>query len=166
METTMKILLVLILIFTFEARAESPVIDGDSLRINNKDIRLIGIDAPEYDQYCFDANNIEYECGQEAYMFLKILVENGLKQNQKLKCNKKGMDKYKRDLSECFIGNININKAMIKSGYAVVYRHDSYQKLEDQARKRQIGIWQGKFMRPELYRILNKYKNNKKNISK
>ena len=162
----MKFILIFMLFFASNVKAEKYVIDGDSLTIGDKEIRLIGIDAPEYNQTCFDYNNLEYDCGQEAYMFLKILVENGLRQNQKLKCNKKGKDKYKRDLSECFIGKTNINKAMVKSGYAITYIHDTYQKHENKAKKLKRGIWQGKFMRPELFRILNKYKNNKKNISK
>ena len=154
----MKFLLAFILLFPFNIRAQKLVIDGDSLNVNNKEVRLIGIDAPEYNQTCFDENNTEYDCGKEAFIFLKILVENGLKQDKKLKCKKKGTDIYKRDLSVCYIGKTNINKAIIKAGYAVAYIDNRYKKFEEQAKKRKTGIWQGKFMRPELYRILNKYK--------
>ncbi len=156
--------LLIFLILAFNAKADTKVVDGDSLEIDDKEIRLIGIDSPEYNQTCYDLNNEEYDCGKEAYMFLKILVENGLNQHLRLKCNKKGVDKYKRDLSECFIGKTNINEEMVKSGYAIVYRHDTYKKYEDDAKEAKRGIWQGRFMRPELYRILQKYQKEEKNI--
>ena len=50
----MKKLLLFIILFSFSATAQIRVVDGDSLEINNKKIRLIGIDAPEYYQTCFD----------------------------------------------------------------------------------------------------------------
>ena len=34
------------------------VIDGDTIKINDKKIRLFGIDAPEKKQICKDKNNI------------------------------------------------------------------------------------------------------------
>ncbi|MBE6450914.1 MAG: thermonuclease family protein [Alphaproteobacteria bacterium] len=161
----MKILLAVLLFFAFDADAKVKVIDGDSILIGKKDIRLLGIDAPEYDQTCFDENGYEYDCGQESYLFLRLLVEKGLNNQEKVKCNKKGVDKYKRDLSECFIGKTNINLAMIKSGYAVTYRHDSYEKEEYEAKTHKKGIWQGKFMRPELYRILKKHQKESKKLA-
>ena len=34
--------------------AEIKIIDGDTIIINEKKVRLFGIDAPETNQYCFD----------------------------------------------------------------------------------------------------------------
>ena len=53
----MKFLLAFILLFPFNIRAQKLVIDGDSLNVNNKEVRLIGIDAPEYNQTCFNGND-------------------------------------------------------------------------------------------------------------
>ena len=68
----MKFILIFMLFFASNVKAEKYVIDGDSLTIGDKEIRLIGIDAPEYNQTCFDDNNSEYDCGQEAYMFFSL----------------------------------------------------------------------------------------------
>lgn len=155
----MKLILLLIIIFSLPAKADYKVIDGDSLEVNGKQIRLQGIDSPEYKQICFDINHIEYDCGIEAKDFLKIQIAKGLKHGKKLKCKKKGIDKYNRELSVCYIGKTNLNRLMIKSGYAVAYFSDKYKILEDKARNEKKGIWQGKFMRPDLYRILEKYQN-------
>jgi endonuclease YncB( thermonuclease family) len=54
---------------------------------------------------------------------------------------------------------------MVKSGWAVSY-DNYYNDAEATAKESKSGIWQGKFMRPELYRALNrskdKHKKNKK----
>ena len=34
--------------------ADIKIIDGDTIIFNEKKIRLLGIDAPETNQYCFD----------------------------------------------------------------------------------------------------------------
>ncbi len=42
------------------------VIDGDTIVIKGKKIRLFGIDAPEMKQICFNELNNPYPCGREA----------------------------------------------------------------------------------------------------
>lgn len=55
---------------TFSATA----IDGDSIRIANEEIRLVGIDAPELFQTCRDERGSEWTCGREAHSLLRSLV--------------------------------------------------------------------------------------------
>ena len=47
---------------------------------------------------------------------------------------------------------------MVKDGYARSYRSEKFEKDEEKAEKAKLGIWQGKHMRPALYRILQKFK--------
>ena len=42
----------IILLWSLPLQAKIEVIDGDSLRVNGVEIRLEGIDAPEYHQEC------------------------------------------------------------------------------------------------------------------
>ena len=160
----MKIFIAILLMFSVSAHADIRVVDGDSLETDGKKVRLIGIDAPEYYQTCFDENNIEYDCGLDAFEYLQNIIEKGMAQGKKLKCKKISTDKYGRDLSECSIGKTNINRKMVKSGHAISYWSDKYKKLENKAKKNKKGIFKGKFMRPELYRILNRYEKESKNI--
>ena len=51
------------------------VIDGDSIKIRNHRIRLLGIDAPELKQLCKDQNNKTYACGKASKIFLKSFIE-------------------------------------------------------------------------------------------
>ena len=49
-----KILFLFGLIFLQNVYADIKIIDGDTIIFNEKKIRLLGIDAPETNQYCFD----------------------------------------------------------------------------------------------------------------
>ena len=139
------------------------IIDGDTVRINDKKIRLEGIDAPEIKKQCkkpflkisamigfqFDKN---YSCGVTAKIKLKDKIKTS-----KIKCISLSKDKYKRFLATCFKEKINLNKWMVRNGYAVAYRRYSkeYVKDEKYAKKNKLGIWEGSFTRPEKWRKLN-----------
>lgn len=56
------------------AFAQLHAVDGDSLEDENRRIRLEGIDAPEYKQYCFDENKQKYMCGQDSLKYLQNLM--------------------------------------------------------------------------------------------
>lgn len=133
------------------SQEEIKIIDGDTLQINNAKIRLFGIDAPELNQNCYNENGREYPCGIYSKNALKQLVTN------ETKCIIKDMDKYKRILSICYNGNIDINKEMVLSGNALAYTRYSidYASAEEQARNNKHGLWKGKFLDPEQYRIKN-----------
>ena len=45
---------------------------------------------------------------------------------------------------------------MVAAGHAVGYRSNRYEAEENIAKAHKLGIWQGKFMRPELYRTLKR----------
>ena len=39
------------------------IVDGDTLAIGSEKVRLQGIDAPETDQFCLNANGVRWTCG-------------------------------------------------------------------------------------------------------
>lgn len=126
------------------------VVDGDSLEYQGERIRILDIDAPEFLQKCYDASGWQYRCGFEAKEYLRKLVEGNVR------CERFGQDRYGRSLMDCFSASgINIGQEMVRQGQAVAYS-DRYQKEEREAKAYKRGIWQGKFMRPELYRALKK----------
>jgi hypothetical protein len=51
------------------------VIDGDTVSISSTRIRLEGIDAPELDQTCVDANGKSWLCGKVATRELKDYIQ-------------------------------------------------------------------------------------------
>ncbi|MEE2621304.1 MAG: hypothetical protein VYA93_00975 [Pseudomonadota bacterium] len=44
--------------FLQKVYADIKIIDGDTIIFNEKKIRLLGIDAPETNQYCFDKKKL------------------------------------------------------------------------------------------------------------
>ena len=93
------------------------VVDGDTIRFNDKKIRLHGIDTPEMKQICKNIKDENYNCGVKARLALINLISN-----HQLKCSIHGTDKYKRLIATCFVKDININKWLVKEGWALAYR--------------------------------------------
>ncbi len=136
------------------------VVDGDTIKINKKKIRLFGIDAPEKKQLCkkiflsisFISLNKNYPCGKISTERLKKRINNKL-----ISCKSSGRDRYKRYIAECFEGKKNINAFMVLNGYAVAYRKYSskFISYENTAKKEKLGLWAGSFEMPWEYRKKN-----------
>jgi endonuclease YncB( thermonuclease family) len=125
------------------------VVDGDSLRKGDTDIRLHGIDAPEYRQSCRDKHDAEYLCGKLSANALR-----GLVRGREVSCTSIETDRYGRAVAVCKIGDLDINGEMVRLGWALAYsRHStSYLRAEAEAKKAKRGIWAGTFEKPEDYR--------------
>ncbi|EMD0005738.1 thermonuclease family protein [Campylobacter upsaliensis] len=131
----------------------SKVIDGDTIELLAKTskenpynhiiklkIRLYGIDAPELKQ----------AYGKEAKEFLSALV---LKQEVSLIIENK--DKYDRFVGTLFLKGQDINKEMVKNGYAHAYESFSKKYLAEQADAKmfKLGLWQDeRVMSPSEFR--------------
>lgn len=126
--------------------------DGDSLEIGERRIRLDGIDAPEFTQICQDDSGNDYNCGFQSFQYLKNLVKD-----KEIDCRcLPDKDRYLREICECYADSISLNKAMVAAGWAVTYRDKTYIDEENKAKENKLGIWQGKNMRPAIYRALHK----------
>ena len=110
------------------------VIDGDTIHLNNKKIRFSGIDTPEIKQVC-NRNGKVIKCGIKA----KELLTNKIS-NNKVKCVKEGVDRYKRVLAECFVNNQSLSKYLVREGYAFAYRKYSPKFIEDENYAKKIKM--------------------------
>ncbi len=126
--------------------------DGDSLVLNGTEVRLHGIDAPEYNQNCGRPSG-DYPCGREAAKALRNLLRG-----RTINCRSIDTDRYGRAVSICRDGDFEINREMVRSGWAVAYiRHSvSYVRAQQEAKLSKRGIWQGRFEMPENYRARNR----------
>lgn len=129
------------------------VVDGDSLRRGETEIRLYGIDAPEARQTCEDESGIEWTCGRSATDYLRKLVGR-----QDVSCDVQDTDRYGRSVSVCKAGAVTLNDEMVRQGWAVAYARHSlrYKVLELDAQDARRGIWRGRFEWPEEYRARNR----------
>jgi endonuclease YncB( thermonuclease family) len=123
--------------------------DGDSFVLRGKQVRLHGIDAPEYRQTCETAKGKDYACGKDAAKALRELLRG-----RKITCTEIERDRYRRSVSICRNGEVELNKEMVRLGWAVAYRRHSrnYVAAEREAKLAKRGIWAGTFAMPEDYR--------------
>ena len=137
---------------------EAEVTDGDTIIINDIRIRFTGSDAPESyffgkTQTCLDGKGREWECGNAATQKLKELINN-----QTVRCTDEGQDRYGRTLGICYVGDMDLQAEMVKSGMAVAYLRYSnrYEKEQNYAKKVKAGMWAGEFKQPEVWRRENR----------
>lgn len=127
-------------------------IDGDSFKAGNIEIRLYGIDAPEYRQSCSDKGNPQ-PCGRMALDALSKLIRT-----RDINCKIIDRDRYGRQVSVCKDGALDINREMVRLGWAVAYRKHAldYVNAEREAKTAKRGIWAWVLEMPEDYRSRNR----------
>ena len=130
-----------------------PIItDGDTIKILNNKIRLHGIDAPEKKQKCIKDLK-EYNCGLVASEALIKKISKNV-----VKCTtQKNKDRYNRFIGVCYIKQENLNRWLVRNGYAIAYRRYSKDYIldEDFAKTNKLGLWSGTFLKPEKWRKVN-----------
>ena len=97
------------------------ITDGDTIVIDDIRIRFTGSDAPESyffgkTQTCIDGAGREWECGNAATEKLKQLIND-----QIVRCSDEGKDRYGRTLGICYVGEMDLQAEMVKSGMAIAY---------------------------------------------
>jgi endonuclease YncB( thermonuclease family) len=131
--------------------AEVRVVDGDTLRLGDRTVRLAGVDAPDRGQDCADASGRWFDCGAAAAEALSRLV-NG----RSVLCLVSGHDRFGRGLGDCRAGGAELNAGLVASGWALADEAGTpLHGLEAQARGATRGLWAGGFARPEAWRGRN-----------
>ena len=148
----------LLCLSAFAARAETilgepRIVDGDTVDIGEKKIRLLGLDAPETEQLCLDAKGEKWACGIAARDALTAFSKN-----RPWSCNVSGKDRYDRFLASCSIPGQNINQWMVRHGWALAFVKYSNRYLDDEtkARDTRAGLWSGAFIAPWDWRSRSK----------
>lgn len=124
------------------------VLDGDSLRIDELEIRLRGIDAPEYRQTCVREGR-SHRCGIDAWKGLKQMLGSN-----PVRCTWSERDNYARALATCYVDGENINARLVAAGLALAYTRysDRYADEQAYARNQSIGLWSMEFTSPWQWR--------------
>jgi len=130
-------------------------VDGDSLTAaNGADYRLFGIDAPELQQSCNEANGKPWLCGRAAKAKLTTLIKGG-----NVACEARATDRFGRTVAVCSAGGVpDLGEAMVRDGYAIDLggaAGNPYAAAEAEAQATKRGIWRGTFQRPSDWRQAN-----------
>jgi len=128
------------------------IVDGDTVQIGSAKIRLQGIDAPETDQICLDANRKRWSCGLEARN--RLIAKGG---GKVWSCRSSSVDRYGRALASCEADGTNLNRWLVRSGWALSFTRYSreYDADESVARDATAGLWSGAFIAPWDWRSRN-----------
>lgn len=124
------------------------VIDGDTLELAGRRVRLSGIDAPERHQSC-QIVGTTYPCGSLASAWLARRTHG-----EAVRCAGKARDRYGRLLAVCFVGRNNLNEALVRAGWALAFRRysDAFIASETIAKEAGRGLWAGSFVPPWQWR--------------
>ena len=128
--------------------------EGDQIQIGASKIRLGGIDAPAVDQLCLNNTGERWTCGVAARDEL-IKHTDG----KDWTCHvRQAADRRGRVVARCEVDGEDVQKWMVKNGWALSYArvsHD-YDADEAAAREAKAGMWQGAFIAPWDWRVRNK----------
>ena len=123
--------------------------DGDSFAIDGQEIRLWGIDAPEYHQICFKDGK-STPCGKYSRQRLENLMNN-----EQLQCERVDIDRYKRIVARCYIQGEDLAALMVRAGFAFDYPRYSkgaYSKQQKAAKNELRGLWSMDFEMPWIWK--------------
>jgi endonuclease YncB( thermonuclease family) len=127
--------------------------EGDQVQIGGSRIRLGGIDAPSVDQLCLNTKGERWTCGVAARDELARHTDQ-----KNWSCHVLRPDRRGRVVARCEVDGEDIQKWLVKNGWALSYvriSHD-YDADEKAARDAKAGMWQGAFIAPWDWRIRNK----------
>ena len=128
--------------------------EGDHVQIGPTKIRLGGIDAPSVDQLCLNNKGDRWTCGVAARD--ELIKYAG---NKSWTCHQRqAADRHGRIVARCEVDGEDIQKWMVRSGWALSFArvsHD-YDADEKAAREAKAGMWQGAFIAPWDWRVRNK----------
>ena len=126
-------------------RVESPcrsitgkayVTDGDGIRVDKQEVRLVGLDAPEWDQKAKHRDGYWFNHGKR--------VKNALIQEiggKHVRVSVEGTDRFGRLLGTVTYKGGDIGEWLVWEGHAIAAYSDRYIHVEREAREAKRGMW-------------------------
>lgn len=128
-----------------EIRGQGTVLSGNEITVGTKTVTLFGITAPGLKDLC-EINDAKLKCGIVAWAELIKLADG-----QPVSCDSEelpaGETPAKAEkpavFATCYIGETDLNEAMVRSGWAKAARQqsDRYEVDENDAKESGRGLW-------------------------
>ena len=112
------------------------VTDGDGIRVARKEVRLAGLDAPEWDQKAKHQNGYWFDHGRRVKSALIQRVGG-----KHVSVAAESVDKFGRIVGTVTCEGRDIGEWMVREGHAIAAYHDRYRQLEREAREAKRGMW-------------------------
>jgi len=115
--------------------ARVAVVDGNTLRLADRVVRLDGVVSPERGETCQNRDGLSFDCGVAAANALAALLRQGT-----VDCTPVGTDRMGRARATCSAGGAQLNHAVVAQGWARA-GDDTLASAEETARAQQRGLW-------------------------
>lgn len=112
------------------------VTDGDGIRVAGREVRIYGIDAPEWDQLAKHSNGQWFNHGRVVKSAL--IREIG---GKRVRVQAEGVDRFGRLLGTVTCHGTDIGEWMVSQGHAIAAYSERYKQVEQAARRAQRGMW-------------------------
>ena len=112
------------------------VTDGDGIRVSGYNIRLSGLDAPEWNQPAKHQDG-DWFCHGRRVKSELIKAIGG----KHVRVKVEGYDKYGRVLGSVTCNGKDVGAWLVRNGLAISAYGDKYEHIEHEARKARRGMW-------------------------
>jgi endonuclease YncB( thermonuclease family) len=120
---------------------QTAVVDGETLRLQEVVVRLLGVAAPPRGQICHHADGTSFDCGAASAESLSHMVSG-----HGVTCQLHGRDSAGRTLAVCQADGRALNQAQVIGGWARASAEmPSLGGDETEARTQHRGLWAGLF---------------------
>ena len=130
---------------------QASVVDGDTLEIHGRRIRLWGIDSPESSQLCRGEDSSQYRCGAQAANDLDAFIAR-----RTVNCIPLSLDPYGRTVATCSVSGTDLGEWLVRNGLALdwpKYSKGRYDAVQRDAERAGRGMWAGSYVEPWLFRV-------------
>ncbi len=112
------------------------VTDGDGIRVSGQEIRIAGLDAPEWDQRAQHRDGYWFAHGKRVKSAL--IREIG---GRHVQVAIEGYDKFGRALGIVTCDGRDIGEWLVREGHAIAAYSERYRHVEREARRAKRGMW-------------------------
>ena len=112
------------------------VTDADGIRVSGYDIRLAGLDAPEWNQWAQHQHGYWFKHGKHVKSALIRAIDG-----KRVRVTVDRYDKYGRIVGAVLCDGKDVGAWLVRNGYAISAYGNQYKLIEREARIARRGLW-------------------------